>query len=507
MRALRVTCLHAAVLVGCAANLLVGSAQTSPVRQSPTQSAVSGVAEALRGQRFEEALTLSHAALKQTPQDYRLWTMRGMAHSGVGKLAPALAAYEHALKIAPNYLPALEGAAQVEYQQGSDRAKSYILRVLAQLPADPTSHAMLGVIAYKKKDCAEAVSQFQRAGATLAPQPELLTEYGSCLAILDRFEEAIPVLRQVLTIDPQRPGAPYNLALAQWDANHADDALATLQPLLDSGSDDQDLLTFAADICESKGDTPHAVELLRRAILAHPKAVDAYLQFSSLSYDHASFQVGVNMLNAGLTQLPGEARLYLARAVLYSEMGDFTKATDDFVTVNRLDPNLSIAGAAEGLARAEQHKSKEALASFRVAAKAHPEDAFTQYLLAEALSEEGSPQGSPEYLEAVEAATRAAKLDSKLMAALDLLSTLYLRDGDTQAAIEYCQKALAADPNDQQALFHLTLALRRAGRKDEVPAVLKRLVDSRNAAQSEGSQKKRYKLYEGSVIQPAPTTP
>jgi tetratricopeptide (TPR) repeat protein len=235
--------------------------------------------------------------------------------------------------------------------------------------------------------------------------------------------------------------------------------------------------------------------VLRQAILANPKKADAYLQFSTLSYNHASLPVGIDMLSAGVTQLPDEPRLYLARAVLYTEKGDLAKAMDDFETVNRLDPNLSLAGVAEGLARSEQHRSKDALESFRAAAKTHPNDAFTQYLLAESLSELEVGPDTPEYAEELSAAKRAVTLDPKMLSALNLLSTLSLRHGDTQLAIDYSQKALSVDPNDQQALYHLLLALRKTDNKTEVAAVLKRLIAVRSAEQS-GTQKKRYKLDE-----------
>ncbi|HZY74191.1 MAG TPA: tetratricopeptide repeat protein [Edaphobacter sp.] len=494
-RRLGMACICVSALATYAARPPLCSAQASTAHTVQAQDATSDIVEALRAGNFDRALQLSKIALDKSPSDYRLWTLRGMAYASASKPAAALTAYQHALKLAPAYLPALEGAAQIEYGQGRDGAKQLILRILALLPADPTSHAMLAVIDYKAKNCAEAIPHFQQARALLEAQPQLLTEYASCLATLSRYEEVIPVLEQALKIDPKRQDARYNLALAQWNANRTQDALATLQPLIATNPDDEDVLTLAADIYESNNDTPHAVELLRQAILANPKKVGAYLQFSTLSYNHSSLQVGIDMLNTGLTQLPDEPRLYLARAILYSEKGDFSRAMEDFETVNRLDPNLSFAGVAEGLARSEQHKSKEALVSFRAAAKAHPNDSFTQYLLAEALSEQNLAPGTPEYAEAIAAATRATTLDPRQLSALNLLSTLSLRDGHTQLAIDYSQKALAVDPNDPQALYHLLLALRKTDRKDEIPAVLKRLIVARDATQS-GMPKKRYKLDE-----------
>jgi tetratricopeptide (TPR) repeat protein len=272
--------------------------------------------------------------------------------------------------------------------------------------------------------------------------------------------------------------------------------LLTLQPVTEAGTGQGDALLLAADIYESMNDTQPAVELLRKAILSNPKNVDAYLDFANLSYDHASMQVGIDILNAGLGQLPTEARLYLVRGILYTQLGKFDEAAEDFGTANRLDPKLSVLGAVQGLAASQQHKSVEALTAFRAAAKAQPKDALTHYLLAEALSQHSPHQGSSDYAEEVAAAKRACDLDPSMVAAHDLLATIYLRDGHTSLAVEQSNAALAVDPKDQQAIFHLVLGLRKTGQKDRISSLLKQLATLRNAAQSEATQNKRYQLQE-----------
>jgi len=468
--------------------------------QAPANSPVTEIVAALREKRFDDALRMSQTRLKSAPGDFRLWTLEGMADAGLGKEEAALAAYQHALKLSPRYLPALEGAAQTSYQLGEASAEPLLLRVLELRPDDATSHAMIGILKFHENDCAAALPHFEKATAALTTQPYALIEYGSCLGNAARFDEAARVFAQALAIDGTRTPARYNLALSQWKAKRDYEALASLQPLIEASPADADTLTLGAEIAEEKFDTQRAIELLRRAILEHPKSADAYIQFAYLSGNHASFQVGIDMLNAGLTQMPDEARLYLARGVLYGQLGDADKAMDDLEIANRLNPQLSFTGAAEGLLRSQQHRSAEALAKFREAAKAHPKDAFTQYLLAEALSGESKTQDSAEFREEVAAANRAVQLDTTLVAAHDLLAGLYLEDAQNRKAIEQSiresEAALKIDPVDEQALYHLMLALRKTDRKGEVPALIHRLAELRRAAQSDQGQKKRYQIYE-----------
>jgi tetratricopeptide (TPR) repeat protein len=456
---------------------------------------ITDILASLQRQDFEQALRLCTAALEKSPGDPRIWTLRGMAYAGEGVPSSALDAYQHALKVDARYLPALEGAAQMEYQRKSAAARSLIERVLAQAPDDATSHTMLGYLDYAAKDCKAAIPHFERGGDVLAQQPRALAAYGSCLADSDQYAKAIPVFQQALNLDASLAGVQFNLALSQWKAGETQAALATLKPVVERDHAGEPLL-LAADIYESTNDTPHAIELLRKAMLDDPKNVEAYIDFASLSYDHASSQVGIDVIDAGLTQLPQEPRLYLVRGVLFAQLGKFEESSQDFETANRLDPHLSLLGTAEGLVASQQHRSKQALNSFRAAVNAQPKDALTQYLLAEALSQESPEQGSAEYAEEIAAAKRAFTLDPKMVAARDLLATIYLQDGLTDLAVEQSRAALAVDPKDQQALFHLILAMRRSGEKEEVASLSKQLALLRSRAQAEMAQNKRYQLQE-----------
>jgi tetratricopeptide (TPR) repeat protein len=398
-----------------------------------------------------------------------------MASAGLGNGAAALGDYQHALRYMPDYLPALEGAAQLKYQQENDEARPFLLRILSQRPDDPTTHAMLAVLDYRRKDCPQAVTHFQSASSVIDDQPSALGQYGTCLAILKRYDQAIRIFQDALALDPGAADTRYNLALSQWNANHPSDAVATLQPLLQSQSTEEKYLLLGAALYESLKETQPAIDLLRTAILANPKNPEAYLQVAYLSYDHGSPKIGIDYLTAGLTQLPREARFYLVRGVLYSQFGEFVKATEDFQAANRINPHLSFVDVSMGVVESQEHNSAAALAQFRAAAKKHPEQGLPQYLLAEAISHEEHPDEKEE----IEAANRALQDDQQLVAAHDLLANLYLHKGRMNLAIRHSEAALKVDPNDREALYHLVLAVRGTDRKNEIPALLKRMNSAR----------------------------
>ena len=480
-----------ALIVSVASTLCVSLyAQTATSSPTPAE-----IIQSLQSQQFDDALRLSQLALKKYPADKRLWTLRGMALSGKGSTSEALGSFKHALSLDPRYLPALEGAAQAAFRKGSPEAKSFLATILAQHPEDPTSNAMMGFLEYRSKDCKAAVASFERGQVALSSDANALGAYGYCLATLERYDDAMEDFTKALSLKPESEHVRLDLALVQWRANHAQEALATLQPLVDSTPALTAAELLSANIYETMSDTPHAVELLRKVILQDPKNVEAYLDFASLAFDHDAMQVGVDYLSAGLTQLPREPNLYLARGVLQAQLGRFPEATDDFAKANELDPHLSFSTVAQGMVASQEHHSEEALSSFRAAAKAHPDDALTQYLLAEALSQKSGAVGSADYRDEVAAAERAARLDPHMAAAHDLLATAYLRNNEPQKAILQCRAALATNLNDQQAVYHLILALRKTNAKDEIPDLLNRLNQLRSAT-PQGSKSNRFRLEE-----------
>ncbi len=476
--------LTALVVVSCFA-----AGQTTPPRIEPVTSA-------LRQRQFDQALQLLHSDLEQEPDNPQLWALRGIALDGKGNKKEALTAFRHALRISPSYLPALEGAAQIEYENGSNGAAPLLGQILKLHPGDPTSHAMLAVLDYRRGDCAAAVPHFEQGGAVVDSQPGALQAYGDCLMKLKNTKGAIAIFVRALEQSNTDVHARYRLASAQMAAQSPKDAIATLQPLLQENTADSEVLALAASAYEADGNTPEAVRVLREAILSDPHNVNLYVDFANISLDHQSFQVGVDMINAGLAVEPKAAPLYVARGVLYVQMAQYDKAEADFEVADALNPGQSVGSAAEGLAAVQQNDPERALATVQAKLARKPNDAFLLYLQAQILTQRGPDPGSAEFQQALKSAEKAIALRPSLADARDILAKLYLQAGENEAAAEQSRKALNSDPKDQTALYHLIQALRKTGHTQDIPDLLKRLANLRMEGSREEAERNRYKLVE-----------
>jgi len=459
------------------------------------------IVAALQNKEVEKALDLLRPALREFSGNAQLWAMQGAAYSGEGRTKEAMGSFRNALKISPDYLPALQGLGQLEYDAGTPAAIPLIEHVLRLRPADSTSHAMLAVLEYQQGNCTAAVPHFEKAEVLLDSQTDALHAYATCLVRLKEFDRAAEVFERSVALNPDSARERHLLAAIQVMANKPSLALDTLKPLLQTDNPDAGTLELAATAYEDTKDTTQAVNLLRRAILLEPQNVHLYLDFANVSYTHGSFQVGVDVMNDGISLQPASAALYFVRGVLYVQMAQYEKAEADFARAYELDPSQSLSAAAQGMAAAQENDFDRALGKVQASLARKPNDPLLLYLQADILAERQADPGTPEFQLAMRSARKAVSLQPALGAAHGVLAKLDLESGNYQEAAVECRKALASNPKDQVALYHLILALRKAGEKDEIPDLLKRLAVLRREAAKEESDRYRYRLVESDSTQ------
>ena len=472
------------------ANLLIWNA----FAQAPDR--VEAISWALNNRSFSKALELLRPALKDTPADPQLWAMQGTAYVGMGNKEEALVSFKRALKIVPDYLPALRGAAQIDFDAGSAAGIPLLEHILRLRPSDITAHGMLAILEYRRGDCVGALPHFEVAISLFEARPAAMHAYAACLVKQKRYEEAVEVFRNSLALNPGDPQGLRVLASIQLMAQRPQDSLSTMAPLLNSNPD-ATTLELASQAYEQSHDTEKAVDALRQAILLDPGDVNLYVDFAAISARHQSLQVGINIVNDGINVQPKAAPLYFARGMLYVQLSEYGKAQDDFDTAYKLDPTQSLTAAAQGLTAVQQNDLGRALSGVKEKLAGRPNDPILLYLQADVLAQQDPQPGTSAFQTALNSASRAVALNPGLGPAHTVLAKLYMVAEQYPDAAAECRKALEADPVDQTALYYLIRALRKTDQKEEIPGLLQQFALVRKQAANKKRAENQFKLVEG----------
>jgi tetratricopeptide (TPR) repeat protein len=492
------------LLPGAGVLLLAHSFILNGQQKMASDNSIASIQSLIRSHQYDQALQASQSAVNAAPSDFRIRVLEGLILSIQGKDSEALSAFDEALKLSPDFPAALKGEVQLYYKAHDKRAIPLLKRILKADANDQTAREMLGVLAGTQRDCEAADEQFDLIPEAIAHHPESLEVYGSCLMQTAQLEKAIRVFNQLASLLPERTYPKYDLAVVLVAARHNEEAIKVLEPLLQADSSDPDVLNLASDAYEAVGNTPKAVALLRQAIVLSPTTVNYYNSFAAICLDHESFQVGIDMINAGLKRITNESSLYISRGLLYAQIAQYDQAEADFKMAEHLNSVQSISSYAIDLAELQQNNTGSALTHIRAQLKIHPDSASLHYLLAKLLSTEGTDTDPEVSVEALKEALLAARLQPDMTEARDLLATIYAGGGQYDLAIEQCQLALMSDPGDQTAIYHLIVAYRHSGRADQrakIPVLVKQLADLQKTARQKETERKGFRLVEE---QPAP---
>jgi len=476
-------------LLVIAGGLLVAQGQQA-------KTSVALIESLIHAQQYDQALQAAKSSLNATPKDFRLWTLEGIVFSIKGNKPDALIAFDKSLSISPDFAPALKGEVQLLYPEDDKRTLPLLKKILKVDPKDQTAHEMLAMLERKQGDCHAAIDHFSLSADVIKTHPQSLEAYGDCLMQAEQLQEAIPVFERLAVLLPDRAYPKYDLAVILVSSKQYEAALKVLEPLLTTDQQEPDILSLASQAYEATGNTPRAVALLRQAIVLSPSTADFYVSFATLCLDHDSFQVGIDMINAGLRYIPGTASLYLSRGLLYAQLAQYDKAEADFNKVEQLDSAQSLGSYAVDLADMQQNNPEHALLKVRSQLKDHPESPLLHSLLAQLLLYQTPPVDSPEFKEAMEAALLAVKMKPDMAGARDLLASMYMRSEQYSLAVEQCRLALQYSPTDETAAYHLVMALRHSGHgnDDEMKALVKRLSEMHQASLKHETDRKRYRL-------------
>ncbi len=383
--------------------------------------------------RYEEAVEALTVALDLDPTHLQAHVARGDAFLKLGDTGEAMAEYYRAIKLRPEFPPALDGIARVHEAMADDE---------------------------------KAIRFFERSIASNRGYADAYTHLGDLYLRLNRIDEAVRLLAEAVSIRPDFAPGLNRLALAYGQLGLANQAVATIRKAIE-------LQPNVAEHHATLGRIQLGLELVANAETAfmqalgldpaHPGALEGLAEVSrrrgeyDAAFGYLDTALGDERIEPRIAQ-----RLTEFRAVLEAEQARLI-ALEQRVADGTATPADHRALARVYVDRADWETALE----YQRGAPAEPAD---RELLAFLLFKTGRYRDAHGVFAGLARDAGRADLELNDGVTLSLL-------GDHAGALEAYGRALAIEPDNSLALLYRGNALMRLGRDGDAVVAYKAFLD------------------------------
>ena len=419
-----------------------------------------------------------------------------LAHIERGESSRAETSLQQAVRLAPNYDPAVLLLADMGIRKGEpDPAIDSLTRLIQARPQQVRAYLLLARAYQAKKSPEQAIAILRKVQSLDPKDPQIPYLIGMALSGQGKDEEARQAFEQSVSLSSDYPSA-LEMLVNDDLANHRYTAAnqrvdALIQQLPKSTMP----WLLRAKVHVAVRDLPGAEADLQKAIEIDPKSATAYLLLTRIYMATKNSQQAIAELTA-LADKTNSSRAVMQLAVIHTQLKDYEAARKDYERLLTIDPkfmpalnnlavlyceNLKQLDKAEMYAKQAHDLRPEdgsvadtlgwiafwkgdyrnALALIEEAAEKNPSDSDVQYHLGMAHYMLGEEEPARAALQQVAAATLASP--SKDQASLRL-ETLAIDPAVSSATIvKDLETELAAVPNDPIARSRLASIQARQG--------------------------------------------
>lgn len=453
---------------------------------------------------MKSARTNLDAALVLDRSNAQTWAYLGDFERLEGRNAEAETAYLTALKIKPRDNEARGNLASAYLAQNKlDAAIKEIAKIRKDFPQNPNARYLEALISFRQGKYTVARDQLQELFRVTANLPQASLLSGAVSLQLGEYEGAEKSLKVFLGQYPRSMFAHELLAEIQLRRGHANLALETVTPLLESAAVTPRALSIAGEASVATGDLARATYFLERASKLQPgsaairaslganrlrqgdvtgavddleaasgmdqkyTAADIALIFTNLQ--RKDYEGAVAAVVALEKKLPNSPIPHNLRGGVYLEKGDVASARKSFEQALIIDP--AFMPAAKTLAQIDMQDKKPDAARkrFQNVLGKDKNNIFAMLALADLAAAEKQEK---EYLEWVE---KAAKTDPKALEPRTRQVGYYLGKKEFQKALALAHEVLSANGENPQALELLGLTQIAAGETEKAIASFSQL--------------------------------
>ena len=221
-----------------------------------------------KDQAFSEIESLS----KEYPYDMRYQNILGDVYLDNGKTQEAYDTYQRILKEVPDYAPTILSLAQYYKKIGNDslyHAQIDTILVNDNVPSDTKMELMRNMIFVSEqttRDSTEIVSLFRRILERPQQNADLAMLCAQYLITKKMDKEAVPVLDQILSIDPENKPARLQLLVYAIRDNNLDEVIRVATPALEYNPDAMEFYYYLGLAYYQKENMDKALEVFRKGV-------------------------------------------------------------------------------------------------------------------------------------------------------------------------------------------------------------------------------------------------
>ncbi|SRR5579871_636715 len=326
----------------------------------------------------------------------------------------------------------------------------------------------------------ESSSPFQHARTQAREE----LQKGTALTRQGRFREAIPhllVAQQVLRDDY---ALEFNLSLCYVGVGDFRKAIPTLDRLRRRGHDDANVENLLAQAYVGNGQDTEALAAVERAASTSPQDEKLFTFVADACMDRQDLELGLKVIELGLTRFPQSARLHYARAMFLSELDQLDRAQADFAQASKLGQGTEIVYLAAAQQNMLEGNIDGAIRIAREGIRQGSQNTALLGILGKALLRSGVMPGQPEFNEAQSALEKSVSEHPNDASAQIALGQACLLAGHLDDAIAHLEVARQMKPEQPSIYASLAKAYQRKGDLQRAEEALQRL-EALNQAQAE----------------------
>jgi tetratricopeptide (TPR) repeat protein len=245
----------------------------------------------------------------------------------------------------------------------------------------------------------QALGYYQQAERWDTSLPGLEKNLGQCAFRAGDYPEAIRGLSQALKEKPDIPAVRAQLGMSYFVTNQYAQAAQTFAPLGTRGMQDSETgYAWAASLAHT-GDMKNASDVLI-AFQSEQHPGETVLLIGQLWTEIGDYARATSTLQQALASNPNLAKAHFYSGLAYIRWGRWPEAAKEFQAELNLSPDDPEAQYHLGFVYMQESKTDDAAALFRRVVAAHPDYANAQYQLGKILLDRGQASDAVGFLEA-----------------------------------------------------------------------------------------------------------